>query len=348
MIVKNKGKKENGEIVIISDSDHKSYEHVLQIVSKANALAAKGQFVVRVLIIGKASQEWLDEIAESGADNIVQLYTDKVLGVSDFASISYEYINKYMVKAIFIPATDSLKMVAAILSAKLETGLTADCIDIQLDPHNEFSFHRAANSGTVMAKIKCINCDIPMGTIKKDVFKKEKIYNHTHALIESFNIQEDRLEDCFYEILSTESLQYNKKSIDISQYKIVFGIGRGVGDIENINKIKKIAEYFNGTIAATRGVVEERLAEKDIQVGQSGKSISPRLYIAFGISGASQHMVGIQNAETIIAVNHDEDAPIFEYADYAVVGDIALIINEMEKQLYECQKQFVQRVLYEN
>ncbi len=223
------------------------------------------------------------------------------------------------------------KVVAASLSSRFESGLTADCIDVELDEYGKFIFSRAALNDTVVARIKCINSNFQMCTIKKNSIPiPEAKLENVCGKIEKFDIKiDDELNNSSIEIIE-RVIRKDENKIDLNSAKVVLAVGRGVKSLETVSLIKKIAKKLNAEVIATRAAVEDGIIEKERQVGQSAISICPNIYFGFGISGASQHMVGIKNAKIIIAVNSDKEAPIFNYADYAIVDDLNNVLKELD------------------
>lgn len=282
---------------------------------------------VVVLCIGKYKEDQFKTLNQYGANTIIISEQSEQPNVRSFSDIISAVIKQRTPYVVLFPASHFGKSVAAILSTRFEAGLTADCIDIEVTDHFDLYFSRAAMNDSVIAKIKCINCDIKMCTVKKNVFIKNKYRNVVTCNIEKFNFNcEDNTD--FIKILSVTKKEV-VSNVDINKYSIVFCIGRGVKSTETRNKIYQLASQCGAGIVGTRAVVEEEIIEKERQVGQSGKSISPKIYVGFGVSGASQHMVGIKNAGVIIAINNDENAAIFDYADYPIVEDVDVIVDEL-------------------
>lgn len=319
------------EILIICENEELNCEHILQIISKARELADNEGMKVAALCIGKYNENQYNILIQYGVDCVIVCEKKGNLCLDNICNITEAVIYQRSPKLIVYPASSYGKAISARLSARLDMGLTADCIDIEVMNNNEFIVSRAAINDSIIAKIKYINCNTGMCTVKKDVFKKWNI-NLSAGHIEKFiyDEYENEKSDCFYNIL--EKIQYNiKPVVDIGMFSIVFCIGRGVKSEKTLNKIFNLAKKYNAGIVGTRAAVELNLIEKSCQVGQSGKSISPYMYIGFGVSGASQHIVGIKNANIIIAINNNKNAPIFEYADYSIIENIEDIIKEMEK-----------------
>lgn len=326
--------KERNRIYIISDNEGYASEHILQLVTKARMLADSYDMTVSVVCIGEADEKAFEKLKEYGADIILFCVQQKTLGIRDYSDIVADILRHKAPRVVLYPASSFGKQLAAILSTRFEAGLTADCTDIQFDEEDGFLFYRAAINDSVIAKIKGIHCQCTMCTVKKNVFIKRPYSALAAGVIENhvFSLQEQQIQSQleFFNIVKAEE----RAAIDINKYSVVFCIGRGVKEEKVRKRIFSLAESCHAGVAGTRAVVEDNLIDKDRQVGQSGKSISPRLYIGFGVSGASQHLVGIRNADMVIAINNDENAAIFNYADYSIVEDVEVIVEEMERLLY--------------
>ncbi|MBE5991813.1 MAG: electron transfer flavoprotein subunit alpha/FixB family protein [Paenibacillaceae bacterium] len=318
------------EITVICDSQEYDREDVLQLVTKARSLGDASKRKVSVFCVGYMDQERISTLFLYGADRVVFCREEGRFDLPYFTEVIAAMVTEIYPEVILVPATVDGKIIAAVLSTRFEAGLTADCIEIEFDEAGELGFSRAAINDSVTATIKCINCNIMMGTVKKDVFIKAAGKPREESIVEfTFSGEEPKCNGAW--VVEERIERERKKEIDIHLFKKVFCIGRGVKDRAVLDRIYKIAEKYDMGIVGTRAVVEEKLIEKERQVGQSGKSISPQIYISFGVSGASQHMVGIKNAAAIIAVNTDRQAAIFDYADYSVVENLESILDHLEK-----------------
>jgi electron transfer flavoprotein alpha subunit len=199
----------------------------------------------------------------------------------------------------------------------------------QNDNEYQYIFTRAAINSTVLAQIECINTNISMCTCKENAFVVTEYYPKKKIPVHKWN--KNLLEFIFEKnyILHSEYAKCTERNIALENSNLVFGIGRGVRNKDDLNLIKQVAQKHNAMIAGTRAVVEEGMIDKKWQIGQSGISISPEIYVAIGISGATQHIVGIKNAKKVIAINTDENASIFAYSDYCIIDDYKNILNEL-------------------
>lgn len=321
------------KICVISDNEGYASDHVLQLVSKSKMLAECYGMEVSVACIGAADQEAFKLLGNYGADKILFCEQQRVLSVSDYSLIIEDMLRHQNPQAVLFTASSYGKKLAAVLSTRFESGLTADCTDIQYNAEEGFLFFRAAINDSVIVKIIGIHCRCIFGTVKKNVFMKKSCPRSAavNVINYDFRLKEQQIQDQpeLFNIMKAEE----KTVVEVNKYSIVFCIGRGVNE-EIKNRIFRLAELCHAVVVGTRAVVEDNLIEKDRQVGQSGKSISPKLYIGFGVSGASQHLVGIRNADTVIAVNNDENAAIFNYADYSIIEDVETVVSEMERLFY--------------
>lgn len=314
------------QILVVCDNIAEPENHILQLISKASELAAQNECEVYVICPPNWKYEEYQKLIEYGADEVIAPESGK-MQIRSYCDYIAKVIDEKKVLAVLYPATSFGKSVAARLSVRFGAGLTADCVEIGYDEQGKIWVQRAAMNDSVLACIKCINCDISMCTIKADVFQIRKAEGHFGKVIIEGKLTESVLP---YSII--ESIKKNNEdTVDLNQYKKFFCVGRGVKNAETCERIRNIAKKCGACIIGTRAAVEDNIIDKAYQVGQSGKNILPELYVSFGVFGASQHMIGIKGECTIIAVNSDENARIFDYSDYKIVADVNDIIEQMEK-----------------
>lgn len=318
-------------IVVICDLQEYDIEHVLQLLTKARNLGNQYKCKVSVLCVGYWKDIEYESFFRYGADKIVICRQEDQFDISYFTDVLIEMIKKIIPKVILIPDSSNGRRTAAILSTRFEAGLIEDCVDIDFDKGGELYFSKVAFNSSDVTKIKRFNCNIMLGTVKKDIFIEKVCDTQAKGMIEEFTYygEKEKLSSS-WEVLEWQK-KLEKKDIDIHKYKKVFCVGRGVKNKETFDRIFNIAEKFGAGVVGTRAVVEAGFIEKERMIGQSGKSLSSPIYIGFGVSGASQHMIGIKNAELIVAVNKDKNAAIFDYADYSIVDNIEAVLDELEK-----------------
>ena len=228
------------------------------------------------------------------------------------------------------------------VSARIHTGLTADCTqldigDFPLNPipgkeqkHNQLLMTRPAFGGNTIATIACPDFRPQMATVRPGVMQKKERRAGVKANIEEFNPGFTPNQN-YVEIL--EVVKAVSETVDIMDAKILVSGGRGMGSAENFKILEDLAEVIGGTVSCSRAVVDAGWKPKDLQVGQTGKTVRPNVYFAIGISGAIQHLAGMEESDIIIAINKDDTAPIFDVADYGLVGDLNKIVPALTEKL---------------
>ena len=229
-----------------------------------------------------------------------------------------------------IGATNQGRDLAPRISTALHTGLTADCTGLDINAKGQLAATRPTFGGQLMATILCKNLP-QMATIRPKVFKpaSENIVKKAEIITMPVNLDglEKRVELLEFKKAITKELN------DLDSAEIIVAGGRGMKNAQGFLLLKEFADKLGGTVGATRLAVEMGLATHDMQVGQTGKTVSPKLYIACGISGAVQHTIGMADSERIIAINSDKNAPIFEIADYGYVGDVFEVVPQLVELL---------------
>lgn len=275
----------------------------------------------------------------NGVDKVYVLENEK------FRHYSTEYYSKAIIPIIeeiqpeifLLGATNQGRDLAPRISSSLHTGLTADCIELQINEKGLLAATRPTFGGQLMATIICKNKP-QMATVRPKVFKpleniikKETQYIYKEVNLSSINPQIELID-----IIKKAQTTIN----DLDSSDIIVAGGKGMKSKEGFELLKDFANAIGGTVAASRGAVDIGIAPQEIQIGQTGKTVSPKLYIACGISGAIQHIVGMNNSDKIIAINSDSNAPIFENCDYGIVGDAFDIIPKLTNLLKQKKYKF--------
>lgn len=297
-------------------------ENTLQILGKSYELSeVSGAEIYLFGVTDDRSKAEKYEFGEYGVKSCRILVSSND-NIQEIITYTKRYIDELDPELLMFTADSIGKAVSANISSGCGFGLTADCIDISYE-NNGYIFTRTAMNDSVLADIVCINCDANMGTFKKGVFTEKKVTGKFNKVVPE--VIEGSPDPCVIDII--EILEEVSTSNSIAGAKILFGIGRGVSNESVRNKIFEIAEKLNIGVVVTRAAVEAYGYPREIQIGQSGVSVTPQIYVAFGISGACQHMVGLRNVPLMIAVNTDKDASIFSYAHYRVVSDADEIVE---------------------
>ena len=217
------------------------------------------------------------------------------------------------------------------VSARVHTGLTADCTKLEIDEETKgLWMTRPAFGGNIMATIVCPNFRPQMATVRPGVMQALEADPSKSGTVEVFDAG---VSEADMNIKIREVVKDTKKTVDITEAKILVSGGRGIGGPEGFDMLKELADELGGEISSSRACVDAGWIDRDRQVGQTGKTVRPNLYIAAGISGAIQHLAGMSSSDTIIAINKDPDAPIFSVADYSIVGDLFEVVPALTEEI---------------
>ncbi len=334
--------------VFAQQVDNEISSIAFELLGKARVLADDlGEQVVAVLI-GYKVKDLADQLAVYGADKVIVVDDPEleVYRTEPYTHALASVINEFKPEIMLVGATAIGRDLGPRVSARVGTGLTADCTqldigDFPLEPvegqeqlHKQLLMTRPAFGGNTIATIACPDNRPQMSTVRPGVMEKNEPVEGAKAEVVEYNPGFTPNKN-YVEILDIVKNVSNIK--DIQDAKILVSGGRGVGSPENFKILEDLAEVVGGTVSCSRAVVDSGWKPKDMQVGQTGKTVRPNVYFAIGISGAIQHVAGMEESDTIIAINKDEDAPIFDVADYGVVGDlnkiVPLLTEEMKKAL---------------
>ena len=333
-----------GVFVFAQQVDNKLNGIALELVGKGKDLAKDLGTEVTAVLIGSDVMGLTKELAEYGADRIIVVDDPelKEYRTEPYAHALAEVIKKYKPEIMLVGATAIGRDLGPRVSARIHTGLTADCTqleigDFPINPipgreqlHNQLLMTRPAFGGNTIATIACPNFRPQMATVRPGVMQKAERVEGAQAVIEEFNpgfVPNNK----YVEILDIVKAVSDVE--DIMDAKILVSGGRGVGSAENFKLLDDLAEALGGTVSCSRAVVDAGWKSKDLQVGQTGKTVRPHVYFAIGISGAIQHVAGMEESDLIVAINKDETAPIFDVADYGIVGDLNKVVPALTEQL---------------
>lgn len=315
-----------------------------ELIGKGKDLADALGTEVTAVLLGSDIKGLADELAEYGADKVIVVDDPelKEYRTEPYAHALASVIRKYKPEIFLVGATAIGRDLGPRVSARIHTGLTADCTqleigDFPLNPipgreqkHNQLLMTRPAFGGNTIATIACPDFRPQMATVRPGVMQKREKMAGTKAVVEEFN-PGFTPDNKYVEIL--EVVKAVADTVDIMDAKILVSGGRGVGNAENFKLLEDLAEVIGGTVSCSRAVVDAGWEPKDLQVGQTGKTVRPNVYFAIGISGAIQHLAGMEESDLIIAINKDETAPIFDVADYGIVGDLNKIVPMLTEKL---------------
>ncbi len=333
-----------GVYVFAQQVDNEVSSIAFELLGKAKDLAKDLNTEVTAVLIGSGIKGLADQLAEYGADKVIVVDDPELKNyrTEPYAHALASVINKYKPEIMLVGATAIGRDLGPRVSARVATGLTADCTvleigDFPLQPtpgqeqlHNQLLMTRPAFGGNTIATIACPYNRPQMATVRAGVMQKITPIKGAKANVEEYNpgFTPDHK---YVEILDIVKAVTN--TVDIMDAKILVSGGRGVGSPENFKILEELAEVLGGTVSCSRAVVDSGWKPKDLQVGQTGKTVRPNVYFAIGISGAIQHVAGMEESDIIVAINKDADAPIFDVADYGVVGDLNKIVPKLTEAL---------------
>lgn len=304
----------------------------LELLGKARKLADEIDQEVLAVLPGYEVHDMVDELYHYGADKVI-LSENKILEVymtEPYTKVVSEIIQEHKPEICMFGATAIGRDLAPRIAARIKTGLTADCTSLEIDKEtNKLLMTRPAFGGNIMATIICPDHYPQMSTVRSGVM--QLMDKDTSRKGELVTYSTDYNENHDFSIL--EIVKKIKEKKNIEDANILISAGRGIGSQETLTLLEDLAESIGGIVSASRAIVDQGWVDKDYQVGQTGKTVRPDLYIACGISGAIQHLAGMEDSELIIAINKDANAPIFDVADIGIVGDVKKVIPELTKQL---------------
>ena len=315
-----------------------------ELLGKAKDLASDLGTDVTAVLIGSDVKGLADQLAEYGADKVIVVDDPelKEYRTEPYTHALASVINEYKPEIVLVGATAIGRDLGPRVSARVATGLTADCTvleigDFPLNPipgkeqkHNQLLMTRPAFGGNTIATIACPDNRPQMATVRPGVMQKITPVKGAKAEVIEFN-PGFTPDNKYVEIL--EVVKSVSETVDIMDAKILVSGGRGVGSAENFKLLEDLAEAIGGEVSCSRAVVDNGWKPKDLQVGQTGKTVRPQVYFAIGISGAIQHVAGMEESDLIIAINKDETAPIFDVADYGIVGDLNKILPKLTEDI---------------
>ncbi|MBQ9535337.1 MAG: electron transfer flavoprotein subunit alpha/FixB family protein [Clostridia bacterium] len=324
---------ENDIMVFIEQTDREIAPVSLELLGKARELAKPLGCKVLGVVLGSHVEPLCRTVCACGADAAI-LYEHQLLQpymTEPYAHAMNAIIGKYKPQIVLFGATPIGRDLAPRLSARVHTGLTADCTGLEIDPETKnLMMTRPAFGGNIMATIICPEHRPQMATVRPGVMPRPQEDAKAKVNI----VRPDmRLPSKCRNVRIIDVVKTVSERARIEDAKIIVSGGRGTEGKRGFDLLRELAAELGGTVAASRAAVDAGWIDKDRQVGQTGKTVRPTLYIACGISGAVQHLAGMDGSEIIVAINKDPNAPIFETADYGIVGDLFQVVPELVRQL---------------
>jgi len=325
--------------VFVETNDDGTAKNVgIELLTPGKDMAVKqGGFLVAV-VIGKDVDAAAQNAAEHGADKVIVVDGDEFKHYTTDAYVIAvaALVEKYGPTSMLIGATNNGRDLGPRLACRIKTGLTADCTALDIDEESgNVAWTRPAFGGNLMATILCPNHRSQLGTVRPGVFKKGAVTESKAEIIrENISVSADMIRTKVLEIIC----EMNEGQVDLEEAEIIVSGGRGVGSAEGFAPIKALAKELGATVGASRAAVDSGWIAHVHQVGQTGKTVAPKLYVACGISGAIQHIAGMSGSDCIVAINKDPDAPIFDVTDYGVVGDLFEVLPIFAEEISKARR----------
>lgn len=305
----------------------------LELLGEGRKLADKLGTVLSAVLLGNSMEQAAQELIAYGADRVYLADSPQLADFLEdpYAEVLTELCREYKPAILLLGATTIGRSLAPKVAARLRTGLTADCTGLAIDGETKNLLQtRPAFGGNLMATILCPNHRPQMATVRPRVFPPAKRDENRIGEVVRYDYSTRRL------LQRAELLEVIKAAgttINLAEANIIVAGGRGLCDQKNFALVEELAEVLGGAVGASRAVVDAGWIPYAHQVGQTGKTVCPKIYIACGIHGAVQHLVGMQSSELIIAINKNPEAPIFNVADYGIVGDVLEVIPALLKEI---------------
>ena len=333
-----------GVFVFAQQVDNVISNIAFELIGKGKELAKDLGVEVTAVLVGSDVKGLADQLAEYGADKVIVVDDPelKEYRTEPYTHAIASVIEEFKPEIFLIGATAIGRDLGPRVCARIHTGLTADCTkldigDFPMNPvpgretkHNQLLMTRPAFGGNTIATIACPDFRPQMATVRPGVMQKAPKEAGKKAVVPGFTKNNK-----YVDIL--EVVKAVSNTADIMDATILVSGGRGVGSPENFKILDDLAEAIGGTVSCSRAVVDAGWKPKDLQVGQTGKTVRPNVYFAIGISGAIQHLAGMEESDIIVAINKDESAPIFDVADYGVVGDLNKIVPMLTEKIKEAK-----------
>ena len=320
-------------LVVIEQRENVIQTVSLELLGKATEIAKDYDTKVSALLLGSKVEGLIDTLAHYGADEVI-VVDDEALAVyttEPYTKAAYEAIKAADPIVVLFGATSIGRDLAPRVSARIHTGLTADCTGLAVAEDTKLLLMtRPAFGGNIMATIVCKDFRPQMSTVRPGVMEKaEKNSSKSGEIVPlPFNLTKD---DIRVEVV--ETVKIKKDLVSLTDANIIVSGGLGIGGPEGFEMLKELADKLDGVVGASRAAVDAGWIDHSHQIGQTGTTVKPNLYIACGISGAIQHLAGMQSSDFIIAINKNETAPIFDIADYGIVGDVKEIVPLLIEKL---------------
>jgi len=299
---------------------------VLELLGEGKKIAQQTNSELCAFLIGNNVKNLADELIEYGASKVylVESALLENYTTDGYAKVLSDAINQYKPEIVLYGATHIGRDLAPRIAARVNTGLTADCTKLEIDPDDKkLKQTRPAFGGNLMATIICPEHRPQMSTVRPGVMEKAERNDNNLGFVVKVDIN---LKSEDIRTIVIDVVKHKKEMVSLTDADIIVSGGKGLGSPEGFKIIKELADVLGGTVGASRAAVDAGWIDHANQVGQTGTTVKPKIYFACGISGAIQHLAGMSQSDIIIAINKNPLAPIFDVADYGIVGDIYEIV----------------------
>ena len=326
-------KNKNLWVFVETNEDGTAKNVGLELLTPGRMMAGKQGGELVAVVIGHNVDAAVKAASNQGADKVIVVEgAEYEHYTTDAYTIALaQLIEKYGPTSMLIGATNNGRDLGPRLSCRLKTGLTADCTALDIDEESgNVAWTRPAFGGNLMATILCPDHRPQIGTVRPGVFKKaEAVEGKAEIIKEDIHVASDAIRTQLLEVIKEAAGDI----VDLEGAEIIVSGGRGVGGPEGFEPIRALAKVLGATVGSSRAAVDAGWIPHSHQVGQTGKTVGPKLYIACGISGAIQHLAGMSGSDVVVAINKDPDAPIFDVADYAVIGNLFEVVPALTAEI---------------
>jgi electron transfer flavoprotein alpha subunit len=320
-----------GITVFADTTEGRIHPVTFELLGKARELANAVNHPVYSLLIGNNTQSAAQELKHYGADEVF-VYDNPILGtflIEPFAAVAADFINKIKPCAMLVGGTNAGRSLAPRIAARFKTGLTADCTSLEIKPNTDLVQIRPAFGGNIMARIITTNNRPQLCTVRYKIFSGPAKQAEPSGKITLMEIDSDKLQSRV-KVLQTTS---KEQGIDLTAADVIVAAGRGIKNKKDLELVKELANLMHAQFASTRPLVEAGWVDPRQQIGLSGRTVSPKLIITVGISGSVQFVAGMKGSATIIAINNDKNASIFNVAHFAIIGDLYEIVPRLIQKI---------------
>ncbi|GAA0179235.1 electron transfer flavoprotein subunit alpha/FixB family protein [Clostridium sediminicola] len=321
----------NGIVVYVDHIEGTIHPVTLELIGKAKELAAKINHPVYALFIGYNIKDKAEELLHYGVDEVFVYDYEELeeFRIEPYTAAFEDFINKVKPSSVLVGATSVGRSLAPRVAARFRTGLTADCTVLDMKDNTDLVQIRPAFGGNIMAQIICTNNRPQFCTVRYKIFSALERKEQQTGKVNICSLEEEK----FVSNIKVLEITKKEKEVSISDAEVIIAAGRGIKTEKDLNMIYELADLLNAQVACTRPLIESGWIDARRQIGLSGRTVKPKLIITVGIQGSVQFIAGMNNSETIIAINNDKNASIFNVAHYGIVGDLYEVIPELIEKI---------------